>query len=127
MICAVCWVDPLTKQRGTNNTTEICPDCRARPENDAWDDGSALEARGFNLDDFAAGSQTLPPKNRLWRGRSKFDTDAARAVTKHIAKGLKLADAAREAGVGIDFAKRISAYWKKHCPVRLKGLTKHLK
>lgn len=124
MMCAICWVDPVTKQRGTNNTTNICPECRALPENEDWADGSALEVRGFALDDFSAGSHSLPRRNKMWRGRSKFDSDNARAVTKCIAKGLTLADAAREVGVGIDLVKRISAYWKKHSPVKVKGILK---
>lgn len=35
-MCAVCWVDPGTGERGTNATTRICPSCRMDPANVDW-------------------------------------------------------------------------------------------
>ena len=35
-MCAVCWVDPQTGARGTNETTRICPSCRMDPANVDW-------------------------------------------------------------------------------------------
>jgi excisionase family DNA binding protein len=35
-MCAICWVNPETGERGTNSTTRICPACRADPANVDW-------------------------------------------------------------------------------------------
>lgn len=35
-MCAICWVDPQTGARGTNETTRICPKCRMDPANVDW-------------------------------------------------------------------------------------------
>lgn len=113
---------------GNPRSDWLCRRCRELPENDGWSSSSRLERGGFDPDTFQAGDQKFPDiKSKLWRGRSKFDTDAAREVTKHISQGLKLADAAQKAGVGLDWAKKISAYWKKHLPVKLKGIAKKLR
>jgi hypothetical protein len=34
--CAICSVDPKTGQRGTNQTTELCEECRRDPANAGW-------------------------------------------------------------------------------------------
>jgi hypothetical protein len=36
VLCAVCWVDPETGQRGTNATTKLCDTCRSDPMNAGW-------------------------------------------------------------------------------------------
>lgn len=35
-MCAICWVDPDSGERGTNLTTRICRACRADPANVDW-------------------------------------------------------------------------------------------
>ena len=39
-MCAICWVDPQTGERGTNATTRICQKCRMDPVNVDWVESS---------------------------------------------------------------------------------------
>lgn len=54
--CAVCYVDPVTGRVGTNETTQLCPDCKKDPMNKGWreswedsDEGIAARAAGTGL------------------------------------------------------------------------------
>ena len=41
--CAICWIDPETGQRGTNETTKLCRKCRTDPANADWVEEAAIE------------------------------------------------------------------------------------
>jgi transposase len=62
-LCAVCYVDPKTGCRGTNQTTQLCDSCRRDPVNTGWSeawqrvesvadiDKAARKARGTGHDE----------------------------------------------------------------------------
>jgi hypothetical protein len=62
-LCAICFVDPKTGQRGTNATTRICDSCKrdtingVRVNEDWIEDDSRLESAGRE-DDVAADAKT---------------------------------------------------------------------
>lgn len=54
--CAVCYVDPTTGRRGTNETTQLCRACAADPLNSGWvetwedtEEGVSARAAGAGL------------------------------------------------------------------------------
>jgi len=110
---------------GNVKSNWLCDSCKKLPENDGWAGESRLEEGGFELDEFLAGDNRLVARGRTEHGRTKYDTDAARLVLKSIGAGLKLADAAASAGVGLQYAKKISAFWRKQAGIKLKAIAKH--
>lgn len=120
-------VDPwcATCPPGNIKSNWLCDGCKRLPENDGWACEHRREDIGFELDDFGAGANQLPPKQEKRLGRTKYDTDAARAVLKSIGLGQKLADAAAHGGVSLQYAKQISAFWRKQVGLKLKSIAKH--
>lgn len=103
---------------------DLCADCREDPANSDWVLSSRREVSEERADDYEAGEQRLPVRNRTWRGRTKYDSDAARGVVKAISIGLKLETAAQQNGVSLVYAKKISAFWRKAIGVKIKGIAK---
>lgn len=109
---------------GNLRSNWLCETCRNAPENEEWALDPRWEVQGFEADRFGAGAQKFPEKRRVRNGRTKYDSDAARKVVKAIALGDKLRDAAETAGVGIQYAKKISAYWRREVGMKLKAIAK---
>jgi hypothetical protein len=112
--CAIC--------DGTNQTTRLCEECRNNEENADWQSQPRWEASGFEPDDFGAGTNRLPTTNQ-----EKFYTPTAKTILRLAAEGKKLSDAAKEAKCSVDWAKKISAYWRKKFGWRVKHIAKRLR
>lgn len=79
--CAVCYVDPLTGRRGTNETSDICQACHDDPANVDWCAESDLDQTSADVDVTlgAAGGGRL---EGVFGGGRKFNTELAHRVVK---------------------------------------------
>jgi hypothetical protein len=60
--CAVCYVDPKTGRRGTNQLTQLCDECRRDPVNAGW---SETWAHTKFFSEFKVGRRKDPEDERL--------------------------------------------------------------
>ncbi|HEX4461920.1 MAG TPA: hypothetical protein VIA18_28265 [Polyangia bacterium] len=78
MICAVCYVDPITGRIGTNDTMDICAACKLLPENQDWHEASAYERSSEDVD--AAPSKSGDRIEAMFGGKRKHATTMADRV-----------------------------------------------
>lgn len=91
-MCAVCWVDPQTGARGTNETTRICPSCRMDPANVDWfesrDDRPTPDTRLGLMEEF------------LFQNIRRIVREEVRAA---LADSLRKPDAAHSSANGAEY------------------------
>lgn len=112
--CAVCWNDI-----GWIASLWICPSCKNHPANQDWKAPSSLEATGFDMDVFAAGTAIdMTPRRDPYAGDL-----AIRIMALHCARKSNRA-IARELECRSSYVDRTVAYWKKNRGEKLKTIKK---
>ena len=117
--CAICFVDPNTKRRGTNSTTWICHDCRnekidGKRVNKGWGIHPTEENHLDDADAVPSTVETPKPDSKP----GKYETETAVLVMKLYCMDVGTQSViAKMTGCTQPYVCAVIKHWKKEYPV----------
>ena len=107
--CAVCWPIPGTTLKGRVDSLYLCERCRTTRANRGWTIGSKLEAGGWDMDEFQAGTSIdAAPRRDSYAGKLAIQ------IMRLHCDGLSNRAIARKLDCNRTYVNRTVLYWKKN-------------
>jgi hypothetical protein len=114
--CAICWVDPDTGRRGTNDTTWICHDCRkhkigGKYVNEGWGIHPTEESQLDDAEVIPSTVETPKPDSNP----GKYETSTAILVMRLYCMDVGTQRAIADmAGCSQGFVSKVITHWENN-------------